>query len=369
MGPYLVDRFGARLERLRPFDTAALPGDAEEEENLGHAGGSGQRSGTHAAASTSGSSGVAPTPSALQRLRSLLDRLAAAVLHKLQPVMGVLWRFLPGIRDLLGEPAGARARPRFDSPVPSKRRARPTRCSPAASGLAILDSSSSCSACAGAVLRAHLALFYVNGWYFHWAKRLTGTRYSFIGRILEPRPHYRVLGWMILAQLGISGGERLSGAAEKGASLGPLPTGRFCNPPHCRHLCSRHDCPVAAAEARGRPVKGSRDRFRATGQAPGSAGRRRAAGCPGTGREAQQLPAVPFLQAGPHEHAVRPYVLLVCTEHGQPEGKCVGSCDPKPTPSHLRRCITEWSLQKTECPICRTPFRTSDLVCIWAAVV
>jgi peroxin-10 len=56
--------------------------------------------------------------------------------------------------------------------------------------------------------RFHLALFYIFGIYYQLSKRMTGTRYKFIGRALpgDHHPSYGVLGWLLLGQLGISFG-------------------------------------------------------------------------------------------------------------------------------------------------------------------
>lgn len=39
----------------------------------------------------------------------------------------------------------------------------------------------------------------------HHHERCTGVQYTFIGRLLQRRPTYRVLGGLLLLQLGLSG--------------------------------------------------------------------------------------------------------------------------------------------------------------------
>lgn len=59
---------------------------------------------------------------------------------------------------------------------------------------------------AGPVLRFHLALFYLHGLFYNVAKRFTGVRYIFGGRLLERRPSYSILGILLFVQLSLSAG-------------------------------------------------------------------------------------------------------------------------------------------------------------------
>ena len=65
---------------------------------------------------------------------------------------------------------------------------------------------------AGPALRFHLAFFYLHGLFYHAAKRFTGVRYIFAGRLLERRPSYSILGILLFVQLALSAG-RLSDSA------------------------------------------------------------------------------------------------------------------------------------------------------------
>ncbi|TXG61802.1 hypothetical protein EZV62_013165 [Acer yangbiense] len=51
------------------------------------------------------------------------------------------------------------------------------------------------------VLRANLMLFYFEGLYYHISKRAAGIRYVFIGKPLNQRPRYQILGVFLLIQL------------------------------------------------------------------------------------------------------------------------------------------------------------------------
>ncbi|CAH3176439.1 unnamed protein product [Porites evermanni] len=55
--------------------------------------------------------------------------------------------------------------------------------------------------------RAHMALFYLTGVFYHIAKRITGVQYLLVRRILKnegSRPTYRLLGYLSVFQLGVS---------------------------------------------------------------------------------------------------------------------------------------------------------------------
>ncbi|KAL9969831.1 hypothetical protein ACROYT_G022097 [Oculina patagonica] len=57
------------------------------------------------------------------------------------------------------------------------------------------------------VHRAHLALFYLTGIFYHIAKRLTGVQYLLVRNSLKndgSRPTYRLLGYLSIIQLGIT---------------------------------------------------------------------------------------------------------------------------------------------------------------------
>nr|AAK55784.1 Putative zinc-binding peroxisomal integral membrane protein [Oryza sativa] len=58
-------------------------------------------------------------------------------------------------------------------------------------------------------IRTNLMFFYFEGLYYHLPKRAAGIRYVFIGKPLNQRPRYQILGIFLLIQLCILGAERL----------------------------------------------------------------------------------------------------------------------------------------------------------------
>lgn len=59
------------------------------------------------------------------------------------------------------------------------------------------------------VLRANLMFFYFEGLYYHISKRAAGIRYVFIGKPMNQRPRYQILGMFLLVQLCIIAAEGL----------------------------------------------------------------------------------------------------------------------------------------------------------------
>ncbi|XP_078155010.1 peroxin 10 isoform X1 [Carex rostrata] len=58
-------------------------------------------------------------------------------------------------------------------------------------------------------IRTNLMFFYFEGLYYHLSKRASGIRYVFIGKPLNQRPRYQLLGIFLLIQLCILGAEGL----------------------------------------------------------------------------------------------------------------------------------------------------------------
>ncbi|KVH93610.1 Peroxisome biogenesis factor 10 [Cynara cardunculus var. scolymus] len=59
------------------------------------------------------------------------------------------------------------------------------------------------------VVRANLMFFYFEGLYYHISKRAAGIRYVFIGKPMNQRPRYQILGMFLLVQLCIIAAEGL----------------------------------------------------------------------------------------------------------------------------------------------------------------
>lgn len=153
-------------------------------------------------------------------------------------------------------------------------------------------------------MRLQLAVFYLFGVYYQWPQRLTGTKYLFIGKLYERRPSYRFLGILMCIQLAVSAATWAYSRSHLSAE-GSTGAARFVD----QHLPKKA---VVLEDARGGP------------------------------------PATPG------------------TQHRCP--LCLSPRDvPTATPcGHVFcwSCISAWSNQKPECPLCRSPFQGSDLVCV-----
>ncbi|CAG9466230.1 unnamed protein product [Pedinophyceae sp. YPF-701] len=181
-------------------------------------------------------------------------------------------------------------------------------------------------AAAPALVDLHVAWFYLYGGFYNLARRLTGTRLLFFGRVYEPLVHYRRLGWMAVARLGILGARSAwrtvraaRRAMRRSASVGALArasagTDSGKAPDVVPRSRASLDATVAARQGGAEGLAGAWGR------------------CP-LCLEARSDPAV-----APCGHVF-----------------CWG-------------CITGWSHRgRPECPICRATYRPQELVCIHSA--
>ncbi|KAF0909629.1 hypothetical protein E2562_039352 [Oryza meyeriana var. granulata] len=78
-------------------------------------------------------------------------------------------------------------------------------------------------------IRTNLMFFYFEGLYYHLPKRAAGIRYVFIGKPMNQRPRYQILGIFLLIQLCILGAERLrrSNLSTIASSINQISSGSY----------------------------------------------------------------------------------------------------------------------------------------------
>ncbi|KAJ4755367.1 hypothetical protein LUZ62_028034 [Rhynchospora pubera] len=164
-------------------------------------------------------------------------------------------------------------------------------------------------------IRTNLMLFYFEGLYYHLSKRAAGIRYVFIGKPLNQRPRYQLLGIFLLIQLCILGAEGLR-RTNFSSIASSINQSSHANQPSSR--------------AWGVPVL----------------------------NEDGNLASDHDISKG----SVTENVTSKCT-------LCLGARQhPTATPcGHVFcwNCIMDWCNEKPECPLCRTPIAHSSLICLY----
>ncbi|XP_028792063.1 peroxisome biogenesis factor 10-like [Neltuma alba] len=174
------------------------------------------------------------------------------------------------------------------------------------------------------VLRANLMFFYFEGLYYHISKRAAGIRYVFIGKSLNQRPRYQILGVFLLIQLCIIAAEglRRSNLSSIASSVHQTSFG-------AHQRSAGRGLPVLNEE--GLPVSSDTDKGN-------------------------------WLSDTTHSESQAASGVAKCT-------LCLSNRQ-NPTATSCGHvfcwnCITEWCNEKPECPLCRTPLTHSSLVCLY----
>lgn len=171
--------------------------------------------------------------------------------------------------------------------------------------------------------RVHLAAFYLRGYYYEWAKRLTGVRYTSISPNKEQRASYKFLGYMLLLQLVISGAMQARSQLAAGRGSSSEQGAAALQQSQQKHAVLLPD-PVEQSSVPEQPSAASASVTDPEG-ASSSGG--------------QQCPLCLSTRSHP-----------TCTPCGH---------------VFCWLCIAQWCLEKPECPLCRTGVVSSQLVCLY----
>ncbi|KAG8079769.1 hypothetical protein GUJ93_ZPchr0007g5902 [Zizania palustris] len=170
-------------------------------------------------------------------------------------------------------------------------------------------------------IRTNLMFFYFEGLYYHLPKRAAGIRYVFIGKPMNQRPRYQILGIFLLIQLCILGAERLrrSNLSTIASSINQISSGSYPSSRGRGVPILNEDGNIISDIRHGKTID------QASGS-EASSGKSKCTLCLGTRQN-------PTATTCGH---------VFCWS-----------------------CIMEWCNEKPECPLCRTPITHSSLICIY----
>ncbi|KAF5941132.1 hypothetical protein HYC85_022299 [Camellia sinensis] len=169
------------------------------------------------------------------------------------------------------------------------------------------------------VLRTNLMFFYFEGLYYHISKRAAGIRYVFIGKQMNQRPRYQILGVFLLIQLCIIAAEglRRSNLSSIASSVHQASLGTH-------HASAGRGIPVLNEE--GTLVTGDSEKGSWVSDS--------------TSTSEQQV------------ESANVHFALVIANTQLPR-------------LVVTNCVMEWCNEKLECPLCRSPLTHSSLVCLY----